>query len=288
METMGGSHGGHANHHPSDSPQSPQSQSPYAKDVKPEKSYSTEKLALCSAELGFWHCLTVALQSWGVSFTSATRAGFIATTTTMMVPFISVALGISISGRVWASSAVVMLGTALIVYAKGAGQEDADGNLDHIMYGDMLTLLGSFFWAICLLRLSRHAAALPYGPLVITRSVFIAFFMGIWWAYDEASAAGEAHRNGGDHKAWPWAQSARMWSLILFMGIGPGYACAWLQTMAQASVPAAKAQILMSSTPLWGAAWAAILLGEAMDLLGWVGGITIVTGTVLVALDKQE
>ena len=31
-----------------------------------------------------------------------------------------------------------------------------------------------------------HASALPYGPLVITRSVFIAFFMGIWWAYDEA------------------------------------------------------------------------------------------------------
>lgn len=47
--------------------------------------------------------------------------------------------------------------------------------------GDMLTLLGSFFWAICLLRLSRHAASFPYAPLVITRSVFIAFFMGIWW-----------------------------------------------------------------------------------------------------------
>lgn len=43
--------------------------------------------------------------------------------------------GISISGRVWASSAVVMLGTALIVYAKGAEEEDADGNLDHIAYG---------------------------------------------------------------------------------------------------------------------------------------------------------
>ena len=34
--------------------------------------------------------------------------------------------------------------------------------------------------------MTGHASALPYGPLVITRSVFIAFFMGIWWAYDEA------------------------------------------------------------------------------------------------------
>ena len=48
-----------------------------------------------------------------------------------------------------------MFGTALIVYAKGAEEENEDGTLDHIMYGDMLTLLGSFFWAICLLRLSR-------------------------------------------------------------------------------------------------------------------------------------
>ena len=165
---------------------------------------------------------------------------------------------------------------------------DEDGNLDHIVYGDMLTLLGSFFWAICLLRLSRHAAALPYAPLVITRSVFIAFFMAIWWAYDEASAAGEAQRSGEDRSAWVWAEDARTWSLIIFMAAGPGYACAWLQTMAQASIPAAKAQILMSSTPLWGAAWAVMLLGEKMDLLGWVGGLTIVMGTVLVALEKQE
>jgi drug/metabolite transporter (DMT)-like permease len=44
----------------------------------------------------------------------------------------------------------------------------------------------------------------------------------------------------------------------------------------------------MSSTPLWGAAWSALMLGEAMDLMGWVGGLTIVSGTILVALEKHE
>ena len=260
----------------------------YAKDSKPERSYATRRLVVCAAELGFWHALTVGLQSWGVTYTSATRAGFIATTTTMMVPFISVAAGLSISGRIWISSAVVMGGTAIIVYAKGAEEEDDDGNLDHIAYGDALTLLGSFFWAVCLLRLSRLAAELPSGPLVIARSVFIAAFMGIWWAYDEVVGRIEANKAGEVFRSWSWLGSARVCTLILFMAIGPGYVCAWLQTIAQATVPAAKAQILMSSTPLWGAAWAAILLGEKMDVLAWVGGLTIVFGTVLVALEKQE
>jgi hypothetical protein len=80
------------NTHRHSDPHPPRLRAPYAKDVKPERPYSTEKLALCSAELAFWHCLTVGLQSWGVNFTSATRAGFIATATTMMVPFISVVL----------------------------------------------------------------------------------------------------------------------------------------------------------------------------------------------------
>ena len=71
------------------------------------------------------------------------------------------------------------------------------------------------------------------------------------------------------------------------MAIGPGWACAWWQATAQASVSAARAAVLMSTTPLWGAVWAAAAMGETMDWVGWLGCLTVVGGTALVALDHQ-
>jgi drug/metabolite transporter (DMT)-like permease len=43
----------------------------------------------------------------------------------------------------------------------------------------------------------------------------------------------------------------------------------------------------MSTTPLWGAVWAAAAMGETMDWVGWLGGLTVVGSTALVALDHQ-
>jgi drug/metabolite transporter (DMT)-like permease len=33
--------------------------------------------------------------------------------------------------------------------------------------------------------------------------------------------------------------------------------------------------------------WAAAAMGETMDWVGWLGGLTVVGGTALVALDHQ-
>lgn len=57
----------------------------------------------------------------------------------------------------------------------------------------------------------------------------------------------------------------------------------WLQ--GQSSVPAAQAQVLYSSTPLWSALLAALLLsgGEAMSPLGWAGGLAIVIASLVAA-----
>ncbi len=44
----------------------------------------------------------------------------------------------------------------------------------------------------------------------------------------------------------------------------------------QSKVPAAQAQIIFSSLPLWSAFFAGLLLhGEKMGVLGWLGGLTI-------------
>lgn len=50
----------------------------------------------------------------------------------------------------------------------------------------------------------------------------------------------------------------------------------------QSKVPAASAQIIFSSLPLWSAFFAALLLhGEKMGVLGWLGGLTILVAGIV-------
>lgn len=50
----------------------------------------------------------------------------------------------------------------------------------------------------------------------------------------------------------------------------------------QKRVPAAEAQIIFSSLPLWSAVFAAVLLeGERMGAVGWAGGLLIVSAGIV-------
>ena len=74
------------------------------------------------------------------------------------------------------------------------------------------------------------------------------------------------------------------------MAVGPGYACAWMQAIAQAKVSASRAGVILATTPLWGAAWARASMGsrEAMAPIGWAGGGIVVLGAALVAGEARK
>ena len=271
-----------------------------------------------ACELAFWHFVTIALQSTGVAFVGATRAGFIAASTTMTVPFVSALFGESVSTNTWIAAFVSMAGAALIVFSSTTDDDarvsvgnaafvnerfhqskrfhNNDGS--RVFLGDALTSAGSVAWAVFLFRLSRLAPRFPRLPLAVARSACMTLFVAAWWLVDTLARSRSNHAQSvsieayereteGGEKPFRWLASPRAAALTAFMAIGPGWACAWWQATAQASVSAARAAVLMSTTPLWGAVWAAAAMGETMDWVGWLGGLTVVGGTVLVALDHQ-
>ena len=122
-----------------------------------------------------------------------------------------------------------------------------------------------------------------FGPNVEGTAFQVRGVGGVEFTGDRSSL--ESSGNAQDDTPLGWLGTSKAVALILFMAIGPGWACSWWQTIAQAEVPAAKATVLMSTTPLWGALWAGLMMGETMSFFGWLGGFTIVGGTVLVALE---
>uniref|UniRef100_A0A7S0D4K3 Drug/Metabolite transporter superfamily n=1 Tax=Micromonas pusilla TaxID=38833 RepID=A0A7S0D4K3_MICPS len=79
-----------------------------------------------ACELAFWHFVTIAFQSTGVAYTGATRAGFIAASTTMMVPFVSTLAGEAVKSTTWIAACVAVCGTALIVFASDNARSERD------------------------------------------------------------------------------------------------------------------------------------------------------------------
>lgn len=268
-----------------------------------------------ACELAFWHFVTIAFQSTGVAYTGATRAGFIAASTTMMVPFVSTLAGEAVRAKTWIAACVAMFGAALIVFASEGDEktrhfddvsmmtlttkeEDASSSeKNDVFFGDVLTLIGSVAWAAFTFRLSRLARRVS-SPLKLAtaRSACMACFVFAWfvverslaWSAGSGDAMGDESIVGRTRKKktpW-WLLTPRALATTAFMAVGPGWLCGWWQTVAQASVPAARAAVLMATTPLWGAAWAAATMGERMATIGWVGGLTVVGGTALVALER--
>ena len=270
----------------------------------PKSSASSRNASLWGAacELAFWHFVTIAFQSTGVKYTGATRAGFIAASTTMMVPFVSTLAGEAVKSTTWIAACVAVCGTALIVFASSARsqgdvmttREEEEASYD-VFFGDVLTLIGSVAWAFFTFRLSRLAPNVNPLKLAVARSFCMACFVGVWflverlmsWSAVDDGGAVDDDGLGRLHKTHvSWLASPRALALTAFMAVGPGWLCGWWQTVAQASVPAARAAVLLATTPLWGAAWAAATMGERMATVGWVGGLTVVGGTMLVALER--
>lgn len=141
--------------------------------------HHTKKLLAASAELAGLHALTVGLQSCGVDHSSATRASFLATTSTVIVPLLATATGTAVSRKTWACAFLCVLGTALIVLSKEPAtnnpshdysNSDTDSindtdAADDTRLGDGLILLGAVTWGVFLLRISTHARTLPVSFL---------------------------------------------------------------------------------------------------------------------------
>jgi drug/metabolite transporter (DMT)-like permease len=157
----------------------------------PKSSASSRNASLWGAacELAFWHFVTIAFQSTGVAYTGATRAGFIAASTTMMVPFVSTLAGEAVKSTTWIAACVAVCGTALIVFASDNARSEGDvvptreeeeASYD-VFFGDVLTLIGSVAWAFFTFRLSKLAPNVDPLKLAVARSFCMAGFVGVWF-----------------------------------------------------------------------------------------------------------
>ncbi|KAG0594713.1 hypothetical protein M758_UG102300 [Ceratodon purpureus] len=241
-----------------------------------------------AAELGFWTFLGTALQTNALGSTTATRAGFILQTITVIVPLISAVSGSHVSKITWGSAFLALTGVALM---SAVGNEGAAGGsissllcsegsagCQSALMGDLEVLAAAFFYAINTIRLGVHAKKMSALDLSTRVMVVSTVCTCVWAGYDYATATLDG-RDGG--LAWQGLTSPEVLGATIFAALVPGTLAHLAQAVGQKTIPPSEAQVYYSLQPVWAALYSAVLLHESMSPLAWGAGCLIVFAALL-------
>ena len=246
-------------------------------------------------ELALYDFLGMALEAWALSegpegapHTTAIRASFLAAVTSVLVPPLAGLAGERVRREQASGCVLAAAGTAL--FALDAGARDASAAafapLGAVFStGDGAVLAAALCWAAFTVRLSALAqrpGARVVGISAARALVSLAF--ALVWAASEASGGTLDWGSYLDAPVLaPGEGTALPLAVFMFTALGSGALASTLQAYGQRGVGSARAQVVLSTTPLFTTilALALGLPGEGLGPQGVAGGALIVVGSAL-------
>jgi drug/metabolite transporter (DMT)-like permease len=209
--------------------------------------------------MGLALALGINLQQVGLLFTSVTNSGFITGLYVIVVPLLGLLLGHKTGLGTWLGCLLAVVGMCLL----------SIGDNFHVASGDWLQLIGAFVWGghVVLVSLfaSRHdpirLAFLQFATCSVVSLLLAVLFEPI--ALNAIIDAGPALLYGG------------------IVAVGVGYT---LQVVAQKHAIASHAAIILSLEAVFAAIAGAWILGEALQLRGYIGCGLMLAGMLLALL----
>jgi len=208
--------------------------------------------------LGLLYGLAQIFQTQGLASTPASVSGFITGTYVVLTPLITaVLLRERVPATTWAAVALATAGLALLSlngFSVGAGEA--------------ITLLAAALYALHIVGLGRYSAHEIATGLSVVQIVVIAALCTVG-----------ALPGGIVLPATPG-----QWVSVLYMVVFASIAALWVQTWAQAHMPATRAAIVMTMEPVFAASFAVWLGGETATARMLLGGALVLTAMFAVEL----
>jgi drug/metabolite transporter (DMT)-like permease len=209
--------------------------------------------------IGIFLFLGYTLQTVGLKYTTATKAGFITGFSVVLVPIISfLLLKEKVSRDSVIGVALATLGLWFLNY-----NSSFSFNL-----GDFLVLLCAFSFAMHIISVGLFSKKLDYVLLAITQ-ITVVFVLSLFMALIF------------ERSAIHFSYSSDIWWSILITGIFATALAFYMQNRFQRHSTATKTAIIFSGEPLFAAVFAYLLLGEKVSLIAWAGGLLIIFGMIV-------
>ena len=211
--------------------------------------------------LGLWNVLSQGLLTVGLTMTSSSvRASFLAQSSVVITPVISVLLGgQTVKPSVWAGAVVAMVGLIVLTSGNANSGGDGLGGVSGTNAGDLLVLGCALCWSMYLFQFGRIAhrydkVSLQSATCAIRALMYVAWYFvaGLIRHMTATVSAGGMHGLGETLQSmWLGWRDLRAWGLLLFSAVGSGALAGVLQQKGQATLSASEANIILSSEPIW-------------------------------------
>ena len=201
----------------------------------------------------------VYLQQAGLMTTTVTNGGFLTSLYVLFVPLIALGWTRKFPHPVvWVAMPLALVGVFLL----------NGGHLDRFNSGDIMVIVGAVGWAVQVVLLGELAAStgLPIAVTVVCFAVTAVLSVAGSFAFEAPSLA----------------QIRDAWIELLYSGVLSTAVAFTLQAIAQQFVPAANAAIVLSAESLFAALGGALILGERLPAIGYLGAAMIFAAIVMV------
>lgn len=205
-----------------------------------------------------------ALQTLGLEFTSAGNSALITGLYVVITPLLAALLSRRApSAWVVGGAAAAFAGVALLTGVDGL-------RLDT---GELLTIGCAAAFATHIVALARYAHLHPVVPFATVQLAVTAVLSALAsWVFESG----------------PGVPNRSVWGAIALTSIGVTVGAYLLQIWSQTVVGAATAAIVLSAEPAFGVATAWVILGERLNLQGWIGAGLIVAAIYVVVTRQRD
>ena len=220
-------------------------------------------LLLGGGTCGALLCAASCLQQIGISYTTVGKAGFISSLYILIVPLIGLFCGRSVSPKLWGCIAVSAAGLYFLCVDEGF----------YISGGDVLVIIGAFFFALHIMAVDRFAARTDSAKLSCIQFFVSGLVSSVPMLLFENPQVGAVF-------------DAR-WS-ILYAGAlscGVGYT---LQVVGQKYAKPAVASLIMSLESLFAVITAAVFLREYPTLREFAGCLLMFCAIIAAPIPERS
>lgn len=207
--------------------------------------------------------LGASFQQVGLVYTDAGKAGFITGLYVVLVPVIGILWGHKTSVAVWIGVLLAVVGLYLL---------SVSGSLSDIVMGDVLVLVGAFFWANHVLVIARLSPKMDPITLSAAQFAVVSVYSFIASTFNNESYA----LSGLVGALWPILYGG-------FMSVGVAYT---LQVVAQKTAHPAYVSILLSMETVFAAIGGWLILNEQFTTRVVVGCLVMFAGIITAQLPE--
>lgn len=197
-----------------------------------------------------------ALQQVGLIYTTAGKAGFITSLYIVLVPIAGLALKHDNGPGIWLGALIALVGLYLLSIK-------SDWTLD---YGDLLVLIGAFFWTAHVLVIGWLAP--QYDPLKLSIVQFL--FCGVL-----------SFAIGLGFEPWNWEGIKLAMPAILYTALMSTAIAYTLQVVAQQTAKPSHAAIILSAEAVFAVAAGWLILDEVLTMRAAMGCVLIMLGMLI-------